>query len=210
MNNFVTFVKSSLTKKTACAFFAVLLSVSAFAMELEGSFMLNAGANLGALQPHFAGDDDLDDSFHIGGRIQADYMVRSFLSIGLESGFSGAKIGDSDYAIGTVPILARIAWHPFSLAKADPYLVLKAGYGFSFFTSEGNDYNWKDACGGFMWGLNLGTRFFITENVGIFVEAGYECLDAAWNHPGMELEKWEESASARTFGTIGITLKSGK
>jgi hypothetical protein len=203
-------VKSTLTKKLSCILFTLLLSTSVFAMELEGNLMVNAGANIGTLQPHFTGDNKIDGSFHIGGRLQADYMITSYLSLGLESGFSRANIGDSDYSIGMLPILARVAWHPFSLAKFDPYLVAKAGYGFGFFTSEGNNHNWTDICGGFSWGINLGTRFFITENIGIFVEAGYECLDIAWNHPGMEVEKWEESASARTFAMIGLTLKLGK
>jgi hypothetical protein len=30
-----------------------------------------------------------------------------------------------------------------------------------------------------------------------------------WEHPGMELEKWEDSASARTFAIIVIALKFG-
>jgi hypothetical protein len=201
----------SFNKKTASFLvIALLLSTSVFAMELEGTIMLNAGANIGAFQPHFTGSDAIDNTLHFGGRLQADYMLTSYLSIGLESGFSTASIGDSDYVMGTVPILARIAWHPFALESFDPYLVGKAGYGFGFFTGEGNDYNWNDVCGGFMWGINLGTRFFVTENLGIFIEAGYECLDIAWNHPGMKLAKWEESASARTFGIIGLTVKAGK
>jgi hypothetical protein len=203
--------KSTWMKKTACAFsIALLLSVSAFAMDIEGSFMLNAGANLGALMPHFTDEHEMDDTFHIGGRIQADYMINQHFGIGAESGFSGAELDDSDYTIGTVPILARFAWHPFSLAKLDPYLVAKIGYGFGFWINEGNNSDWTDIGGGFMWGINLGARYFFTENVGIFIEDGYECLDIHWDHPGMELEKWEESTSARTFGTIGITVKTGK
>lgn len=186
---------------------AFILPVSAFAMDLEGSLMLNGGANIGTLLPHFTDDAKMDNSLHIGGRLQADYMITSYLSIGLESGFSTAKIGDTDYTLGTIPVLARIAWHPFSLKKFDPYLALKAGYGFGFWISEGNEYDWKDIHGGFVWGVNLGTRFFFTENIGVFAEAGYECLDISWNHPGMELEKWEESVSARTFALIGVTFK---
>jgi hypothetical protein len=195
-------------KKAICALFALLLSAFLFAMDMKDSILLNAGANIGAFQPHFAGDDKIDNSLHVGGRLQFDYMLTQYVSLGLESGFSTAKIGDTDYSIGTIPILARIAWHPFVLEKLDPYIIGKFGYGFGFFTSQGNDYDWTDVCGGFTWSLNLGTRFFFTEKIGIFAEAGYECLDVNWNHPNMELEKWEESASARTFGIIGITLRN--
>ncbi len=195
-------------KKTVCVlFFGLLLSVSAFSMDIEGSFMLNGGFNIGALLPHFV--DRIDDTINMGGRLQADYAIKRYLSIGLESGFSTAQVGDTDFSIGTVPILARVAWHPFTLEKFDPYLVGKAGYGIGFWTNEGNDYNWTDICGGFVWGISAGTRFFFTEKVGIFIEAGYECLDLGWDHPGMELEKWEESVSARTFAIIGLAFKLG-
>lgn len=201
----------ALMKKTGWAFFlALLLPVSAFAMDLEGRFIVTGGVNIGALLPHFIGDDDMDDTFHIGGRLQADYMLTQHFGIGLESGFSAAEVGDTDFSIGTVPILARFSWHPFSFEKFDPYLVLKAGYGFGFWTDEGDDYDWTDISGGFVWGINLGTRFFFSQNIGIFIEAGYECLDIGWNHPGMELEKWEESVSARTFAVIGLTFTFGK
>jgi hypothetical protein len=89
-------------------------------------------------------------------------------------------------------------------------MVGKAGYGFSLWTEEGDGYNWKNPHGGFAWGVSLGTRFFFTRNVGMFIEAGYECLDIGWDHPGMELKKWEDSASARTFAIIGIALRFGK
>ncbi len=204
-------IKSTWMKKTLCGFFlGLLVSLSAFSMDIEGSLMMNAGANIGALLPHFTGDDKIDNTLYFGGRLQADYLLTQYLSIGLESGFSTAQIGNTDYSIGTIPVLARLAWHPFSFEKFDPYLIGKAGYGFGFWTNEGDNYPWTDISGGFVWGVSLGTRFFFTEKIGIFIEAGYECLDIGWEHPGMKLEKWEESVSARTFGIIGITFKTGK
>ena len=196
-------------KKTAgVLFFALMFSASAFAMDIEGNFMVNGGLSIGALLPHFK-NADFDNTVHPGGRLQLDYGVKRFLTIGLESGFSTAQVGSTDFAIGALPVLARIAWHPFALEKFDPYLVGKAGYGFGFWTQEGDDYNWKDIDGGFVWGASLGTRFFFTQNVGLFIEAGYECFDIGWEHPGMELEKWEEAASARTFAIMGIAFKFG-
>lgn len=201
--------KTPWMKSRVCVFaLALLFSFSAFSMDMKGSLMLNGGVNLGALLPHFIDVDDMNDTFHIGGRLQADYALGQHFSIGLESGFSAADVGNTNYTIGTVPILARIAWHPFSFEKLDPYLVAKVGYGFGFWTNEGNA-DWTDISGGFMWGVNLGTRFFFTEHIGVFVEAGYECLDIGWNHPNMKLEKWEESVSARTFGIVGFTLRFG-
>jgi len=196
------------TKKTVCTLFCgLLLSVSAFAMDIEGSFMFNGGLNLGVLKPNLENNNNF---LLIGGRLQADYAIRCFLSIGLESGFSTAQIGDSDFSVGVIPIMARIAWHPFALKRLDPYLVGKAGYGIGFWTKEGKDYNWKDPCGGFVWGANLGTRFFFTETIGIYIEAGYECQGMDWEHPGMEVAKWDEAADGRTFAIIGLTLKFGR
>ncbi|ULQ58647.1 porin family protein [Brucepastera parasyntrophica] len=195
------------TKKTVCVFFCgLLVSVSVFAMNIKGNIFVNGGFSLGTLNPSLG---VIDNTLFMGGRIQADYAINQYLSVGLETGFNSAQIGDSDFSIGVVPILARIAWHPFSLEKLDPYLVGKAGYGVGFWTNEGNDYNWSDPCGGFVWGVNLGTRFFFTKNIGCFVEAGYECQCFEWDHPGMEIGKWEDSANGRTYITIGIALKFG-
>jgi hypothetical protein len=198
----------TMMKKTVCVLaYSLLFSAAVFAGDLvEGSFMVNGGFSAGALNPSM---DGLDNSLLMGGRFQVDYAVKCFLTIGLETGFSNAQIGNSDFSMGMVPIMARIAWHPFSLKNIDPYLVGKAGYGFGFWTAEGNDYNWNDPHGGFVWGVNLGTRFFFTRNIGMFIEAGYECQSFEWDHPGMEIGKWDDSANGRTFGTIGLTLRFG-
>jgi hypothetical protein len=196
-------------KKTVCVLvYALLFSASAFSMNIQGSFFVNGGFSAGALLPHFV--DKVDNTFLMGGRLQADYGLKCFLSLGLEAGYNAAEVGGTGFSVGAIPVLARIAWHPFALRNFDPYIVGKAGYGFSLWTEEGDSYNWKKPHGGFAWGASLGTRFFFAQNVGMFIEAGYECLDIGWEHPGMELEKWEDSASARTFAIIGVTLKFGK
>jgi len=194
-------------KKTVCAIFCGLLfSVSAFATDIEGSIMVNGGFGIGALLPNL---NNVGNSLLMGGRLQADYAVKRYISIGIESGFSTANVGNTDFSVGVIPIMARVAWHPFALGKLDPYIVGKAGYGIGFWTKEGNDYNWKDLCGGFVWGANLGIRFFFTESIGIFIEAGYECQCFDWDHPGMEVGKWDDAADGRTFAIIGLTLKFG-
>jgi hypothetical protein len=196
-------------KKTVCVLVcALLFSAAAFATDIQGSFFVNGGFSAGALMPHFV--NKVDNTFLMGGRLQADYALMRYLSLGLEAGYKTAQAGNTDFSIGAIPILARIAWHPFALKSIDPYIVGKAGYGLSLWTEEGNDYNWKNPQGGFVWGVSLGSRFFFTQNVGMFIEAGYECLDIGWEHPGMELEKWEDSASVRTFAIIGVALKFGK
>jgi len=193
-------------KKTVCALFCVLLPVSVFAMDITGSFMVNGGFNAGTL---FANLNGVGNSLLMGGRLQFDYGISCPFSIGLETGFSTAKVGRTDYSVGVMPIMARIAWHPFTLGKWDPYLVGKAGYGIGFWMNEGNDFNWKDICGGFVWGANLGTRFFFTKSIGIFIEAGYECQCFDWDHPGMMVGKWDDTADGRTFAIVGLSLKFG-
>jgi hypothetical protein len=132
-----------------------------------------------------------------------------WLSLGIESGFSTAAIGNTDYSVGVVPILARVSWHPFSFQNFDPYLVGKAGYGVGFWTKEGNDYNWKDLSAGFVWGIDLGIRYYFTQTVGVFIEAGYECQDFDWDHPGMEVGKWEAASYGRSYVTLGFSIKLG-
>jgi hypothetical protein len=195
-------------KKTVLALFCgLLLSAAVFAGDLdEGSFFVNGGFNVGMVRPSM---DEIDNSVLLGGRIHIDYAVRCFLTIGLESGFSNAQVGNSDFSIGMIPIMARLAWHPFTFKNIDPYLVGKAGYGFALWTKEGSDYNWSGLHGGFVWGVNLGTRFFFTQNIGMFIEAGYECLCLEWDHPGMEIGKWDDSANGRTFAAIGLSLRFG-
>jgi hypothetical protein len=199
----------TMIKKTVCLLVcSVLFSAAAFAGDLiEGSFTVNGGFSVGTLNP---GMNDVDNTLLVGGRIQVDYAAKCFLAIGLETGFSNAQIGNSDFSMGMVPIMARIAWHPFTLKNIDPYLVGKAGYVFGFWTKDGTDYDWKNPHGGFVWGINLGTRFFFTQNIGIFIEAGYECQSFEWDHPGMETGKWDDSANGRTYGTIGFALRFGR
>ena len=195
-------------KRTACIFvFGLLFSVSAFSSDMKGSFILGAGFNLGLFQPTL---DGIGDTLLMGGRLHADYAVSQWLSIGLESGFSAAKISDSDFAAGIVPILARVAWHPFSLQNLDPYIAGKAGYGVGFWVQEDDDRNWTDPCGGFVWGINVGLRYFFTQFVGIFLEAGYECQSFGWEHSGMKTPKWEDSANGRTYATLGLSVKLGR
>jgi hypothetical protein len=198
-------------KKTACVLVCGLIfSVSAysndFSNNLRDGFILGTGFTLGQLQPNLSG---IGDTLLMGGRLHADYAVLPWLSMGIESGFSAAPIGNTDLSIGVVPILARIAWHPFALQNFDPYIVGKAGYGVGFWMKDGDDYAWKDPCGGFVWAINLGARYFFTQTIGIFIEAGYECQGFDWEHPSMEVPKWEEAANGRSFATLGLTIKFG-
>jgi hypothetical protein len=194
-------------KKTACVLLCGLLfSVSAFSDNMKGSFILDGGFTLGQLKPNLSG---IGNTLLMGGRLHADYFASPWLSIGIESGFSGAPICDTGFAVGVVPILARLAWHPFALQNFDPYLAGKAGYGVGFWTKEGYNYNWTDPCGGFVWGIDIGLRYFFTQIVGVFIEAGYECQCFGWEHPGMESPKWEDAANGRSYATVGLTVKLG-
>jgi hypothetical protein len=194
-------------KKTACVLVCgLLLTVSAFSDDLKGSFILDAGFTLGRLKPNMPG---IDNTLLMGGRLHADYFVLKGLSIGIESGFSNAAIGNTDFSVGVVPIMARIAWHPFSLRNLDPYIVGKAGYGVGFWTEKGDDYDWTDLYGAFVWGIDIGLRYFFTQVIGVFIEAGYECQHFDWEHPGMEVPKWEGAANGRSYVTLGLTIKLG-
>ncbi len=192
-------------------FCCLLFSVPAFAAEvhqgasdIEGKFLVNGGFSIGQLKPSL---DGIKDTTFMGGRLQVDYGANQYLTIGLETGYGSAQIGNTGFSMGAVPILARLAWHPVAFNRIDPYIVGKLGYAIGFWTDEGDDYNWSNPHGGSVWGVDVGARFFITQTVGLFIETGYECLHLEWDHPGMEIGKWDDTANGRTYAIVGLTIK---
>jgi hypothetical protein len=106
-------------KKTVYVFaYALLFSAAAFATDIQGSFFVNGGFSAGAFQPHFI--NKMDNTFLMGGRIQADYALKRYLSLGLEAGYNTAQVENTDFSIGAIPILARNRMASFCVKQHRP------------------------------------------------------------------------------------------
>ena len=95
---------------------------------------------------------------------------RSALSVGAQASFS-----TSEYVNG-FSIGPTLGLHYHFVPQLDTYLRLMLGYkGWSYKDGRANDV--ANAVnvdrGGFGWNLALGTRYYFTQNFGLFLEVGY-------------------------------------
>jgi len=134
------------------------------------------------------------------------------LTAGLELGI-GMLLGDWNYGSGDasfkcLPILARIAWHPnFEVPSLDPYVTFKVGYNINL-TGEDNDY-YKFG-GGFSYGFNAGVRYFVTPNVAIFGELGYDRWGISFETKGWYgYGGYSWSYYIYTWVHVGVTFRIG-
>jgi hypothetical protein len=162
----------------------------------------------------------------VGGYVSVDFAlpINFPLTLGLETGFSGASIHGvyhssipaPDGSLGFIPILARIAWHPdFGVAKLDPFFMFKLGYGFGWLGGGFGDLFKPKGPAGFGIGLKAGLRYFFTDNFGIFFETGYDGFFADFDYdvtihipPSTSIAMsgpW--NSPVQTFLTLGITYK---
>ncbi|MDR2953095.1 MAG: hypothetical protein LBU82_07615 [Treponema sp.] len=96
------------------------------------------------------------------------------LTVGGEAGIA-LVLGDYSDLI-TLPIFARVAWHPnFEVPNLDPYVTLKLGYNINL---AGEEYHYGSYevtyGGGFSYGGNVGVRYFFTPAISAFGELGYD------------------------------------
>jgi hypothetical protein len=153
--------------------------------------------------------------FLFGGHLAMDYVLPTNfpLTIGLEAGFSGAKISAPSVntfsgSLRAIPILARVAWHPnFGIKNLDTYALLKLGYTIGFFGGEITDkLTINKQPSGFTIGFKIGARYFFTEHLGIFGEFGYERALASYDFTAPGFYAYG-GAPIQRFSTIGITYK---
>ena len=153
-------------------FLAILVSV-AFPQSNQNPLqqrdvLLSGGLSLGSMQ---GSTSSLNWSATItyGGSISLDYVlpINFPLSLGIEAGF---LTRGGNFAFSNIPIMARAAWHPFlEVRNLNTYLVAKAGLGIGAFSYLGS----RDWEFGFGTGCMIGIRYFVSDRIGIFAEAGY-------------------------------------
>jgi hypothetical protein len=211
--------------------FSAVLAVSTFAVDLrsfpspieKGSILINGGFGIGTT---FIGTSAYttarDFGALLGGYVAVDYAlpINFALTVGGEIGFSGASAKDiggvkAKMSIGVIPIMARVAWHPnFEVPNLDTYVLAKLGFALGFWGGDnGKLYKTAGATnpGGFIYGFDVGARYFFTDSLGAFAEVGYERYFLShkyeYNIGGLLTGTVAIPAYANKFLTVGVTFK---
>ena len=132
----------------------------------KGSVLISPTFNLGtyslvgaSLGPTLAIDGALpvNVAIMVGGEIGAIFLVSRWSPL------------VSDFLPISMPIFARVSWHPnFEVRGLDPYIRFKIGGNVAFVRSS----RWTG--GGVAVGVNAGVRYFFNNTIGIFGEFGYD------------------------------------
>jgi hypothetical protein len=196
----------------------------------SGDILINGGFGIGMYGFTFKIESGLQNVVYanpalFGGYVSVDYVLPlTFpLTVGLEIGFSGAKIKSVSNpflpapsgGLGFIPILARAAWHPnFGIENLDPFVMLKMGYGFGWLNGDFGDLLEPKGPSGFGIGIMLGTRYFFTSHIGAFVEVGYERFFASFDYDksfpvlgGTARMSGTWKSPVQRFVTLGVTYK---
>jgi len=170
----------------------------------KGNILISPTLNLGSFAGGWGG-------VVIGGSAALDYALPVPLMVGAEVGFA---VATAEYGPKSVPILARISWHPnFEVKNLDVYLRVKLGYNIGFGDFKpwpGSQYGYEWG-GGFSGGGQLGVRYFFSKSMGVFGELGYDRygLNLKYTGPsGWGLGSWGYAAGAMfTWFHAGVTFK---
>jgi hypothetical protein len=181
----------------------------------KGSILISPGFGLGTFWPGIAGSSS---STLVSGTVAVDYAlpINFPLTVGGEIGFSGSRLKswgahDPDSSFLGIPLIARVAWHPnWEVQNLDTYILAKLGYDIGFWGGDyGDNDNLKNPHG-FIYGFNVGVRYFFTPAIGAFVEGGYEYHFLRWEYENQSL--WGRGiwpAFGAKFLTLGVTFKAG-
>jgi hypothetical protein len=174
----------------------------------KGNFLISGGLGIGTFHPSVSSfGSGFSNSTFFGASIIVDYAlpINFALTVGGETGFYGAKINstfnnDND-AMLEIPIIARVAWHPnWEIKNLDTYVLVKLGFGLGIFIGDVGD-NLKNPVG-FIYGTNIGGRYFFTSNIGVFGELGYEGNYLSSRNRGLTFFTY-----ATKLLTLGVTFK---
>jgi hypothetical protein len=180
----------------------------------KGSLLISPGFGIGTF---FPGITASSSSALVEGLVAVDYAlpIDFPLTLGGEIGFSGSKLkswGGEDFnsSFLGIPILARVAWHPnWEIKNLDTYLLAKLGFDIGFWTGDMEKNGSIKNPHGFVYGFNVGLRYFFTPAIGAYVEGGYEYhflryKDDDWGGIGLS-GTWP--AFGAKFITLGATFK---
>jgi hypothetical protein len=99
------------------------------------------------------------------------------LSIGGYAGFT--TYGEGWYSGSMTGIGAKASWHFNFVKNIDPYVSLTLGYLIWNETWDPPGYKVKTDYSTFLYGVNIGGRYFFTKNIGIYAELGYSAVSLA-------------------------------
>jgi hypothetical protein len=170
----------------------------------ENSILTNAQAAFGIMNWDTG---KIKNSFYGSADLSADYTlpVKIPLTVGLQVGMGGASIKDWKGGMFVMPILARVGWHPAlftspKLNKLDLYAMLKAGTAIGLWTGKIKG----SASTGFALGIDVGARYYVWKNLGVFAELGFEG-DFMPENLGGDVGK--VTPYGMKFGSIGVTWR---
>ncbi len=140
----------------------------------EKSWLLNVGVGLGDFPKSFDANYfwippvrvTLDKNVPLGGKGLPFFF-------GGHIGFSGHgyKHKNTSWFYGNIPIGARFGYHfNFGVDKLDVYAVTSAGW--VIYLGD-NDFRPDNLLGLPFLGVNVGARYFFTDNLGVWAEVGY-------------------------------------
>jgi len=171
----------------------------------KNSVLINAGFGLGWFYEDI---HDIIPSVMPGLDLSADYAlpINFGLTLGLQSGFSGAGVND-DLSAGIIPVLFRVGYHPdLGVKNLDVYAHAKLGFAVGFWTGDNKSGYTNPA--GFALGGSMGARYFFTNVIGAFAELGWEHYYLGYDY---KVRNYSHSygAYADKFLSLGLTFKIG-
>ena len=144
--------------------------------------LTGAGISSSFAQAYQKGDNMLNVGIGLGGGFGTP------IGLSFEHGFSDKISGGAyaAYASKTTPTgfgdfkytyiltAARASYHfDFGVEKLDPYLGVILGYNIASAKWTGTGAVPASSAGGFIYGGHAGARYYLSDSIGIFAEAGY-------------------------------------
>lgn len=163
---------------------------SAFAFEFDwqnygsvveqGDIIVNAGVGFGSAYSGYKTkippiSASVEYLMPVGGFPLGFGGIFGYASSGTDSTIGGYKI---EYSATYLMFAGLANWHfNFGIDKMDFYSGILLGYNAITLETKDSDpvYNisGKTSAGGFLWGGQIGARYFFTDKIGAMVEAGY-------------------------------------
>jgi hypothetical protein len=178
MKNRKTFLLLALVTIVGGGVFAQERWYNSYSPGIDQKFFINAGVGLGPtggydirLPPLSASVDyrlPIKLPITVGGIFTFTQWKYSYSFLGTGTGY--------DFVWNNIGIGARGMYHFNFLKNLDTYAGLTLGYVIQTF--DGGDYsgNAYEGVPFFLWGANVGARYFFTKNIGAYLEAGYSGL----------------------------------
>jgi len=159
---------------------AVIITGGAFAQEwynsyapgIDGSTLLiNAGVGFGSYSGYNISLPPISASVEY-----AKLPIPVPISVGAYFGIAGYKYDFLDYKYTLMGFGARGAYHFNFLQDLDVYAGVTLGWEIIRLKYDGGAGVISSNTGEFLWGPFVGARYFFTNNIGVYLEAGYSAI----------------------------------